>query len=334
MPTLLEIDRLEVEYRQRRRAPAARAVDNVTFAVDTGTTVGLVGESGSGKSSIGRAVLGLARPSAGRITFAGRDITVRRGDDDRRLAADIQVVFQDPYSSLDPIRTVADSVSEPIRATGTHGRADMRRRVQELLRRVRLPADAADRYPGQFSGGQRQRIGIARALALEPRLVICDEAVSALDLSTQAQVINLLADVQQETGVSYLFIAHDLAIVRSVCRYVVVLYHGRVMEQGPAEDVYREPKHPYTRTLLAAAPIAEPTRQAERRRARQEMREAAARAALAHDPRTDRTDRCPFVARCPHVADVCVSRRPAKRRVGPVELECHLYDPTSGHPQA
>ncbi|RKT87810.1 ABC transporter [Saccharopolyspora antimicrobica] len=261
---LLDVADLVVDYRRGRRT--FRALHGVSLSIGAGECVGLVGESGSGKSTLGKAILGLSPVSSGSIRIDGRDITRASGADRRRLAADVQVVFQDPYGSLDPAMTVGQAVAEPLRAAGTD-RETARAAVAEMLDQVRLPADAAARYPGEFSGGQRQRIAIARALVRRPRLIICDEPVSALDLTTQAAVVDLFIDIQRETGVSYLFISHDLGVVRRVCHRVSVMYGGRIVESGANETITRSPAHPYTRRLLLASPVADPARQAERRRA-------------------------------------------------------------------
>lgn len=279
---LLEVDGLTVEYPRRRLGPFRgvdpfRAVDQVGFAIDAGQTVGLVGESGSGKSTIGRAILGLTPAGSGTIRFRGKDITHASSPQRRALSREIQVVFQDPVSSLNPARTIRRTLVEPFlahRRDPAVAALDPAERVRDVLEQVGLPATAADRYPGEFSGGQRQRIAIARALMLKPRLVICDEAVSALDVSVQAQVVNLLADLQAELGVSYLFISHDLAVVRHLSHRIVVLCRGQVVEAGTAEGIYRRPQHPYTRALLAAAPVPDPAVQRGR-----SMTFAAARAA-------------------------------------------------------
>jgi peptide/nickel transport system ATP-binding protein len=270
---LLEVQDLVVRY----RPSPTNAVDGVSFDVQPGETVGLVGESGSGKSTIGRALLGLTPASAGTIRFDGEDITTATKHRRRELSSDIQVVFQDPYSSLNPTKTIRQTLREPflVRRSGPRlSREAVDARVDEMLQRVGLPIDSAERYPNQFSGGQRQRIAIARALMLSPRLVICDEPVSALDLSVQAQVVNLLADLQQQLGLSYLFIAHDLAIVRYLSQRIVVLRRGQIVESGPAAHVYREPQASYTRALLEAAPSPDPSIQ--RRRS---LRTSAVRAA-------------------------------------------------------
>ncbi|MER7081443.1 ATP-binding cassette domain-containing protein [Saccharopolyspora kobensis] len=261
---ILDVADLVVDYRRGRST--FRALHGVSLSIGAGECVGLVGESGSGKSTLGKAILGLSLVSSGSIRIDGRDITRASGADRRRLAADVQVVFQDPYGSLDPAMTVGQAVAEPLRAAGTD-RETARAAVAEMLDQVRLPADAAARYPGEFSGGQRQRIAIARALVRKPRLIICDEPVSALDLTTQAAVVDLFIDIQRETGVSYLFISHDLGVVRRVCHRVSVMYGGRIVESGANETITRSPAHPYTRRLLLASPVADPARQAERRRA-------------------------------------------------------------------
>ncbi|EYT79706.1 peptide ABC transporter ATP-binding protein [Streptomyces sp. Tu 6176] len=260
---LLEVDDVIVDYRRGRGT--FRALKGISMKIGAGECVGLVGESGSGKSTLGKAILGLAPVTSGTIRFDGRDITHAKGAERRRLAADLQVVFQDPYGSLDPTLTVGQILAEPLTASGT-GRAEARKAVAEMLDHVRLPADTVTRYPSEFSGGQRQRVAIARALVRRPRLIVCDEPVSALDLTTQAAVIDLFIDIQRETGVSYLFVSHDLGVVRRICHRVSVMYQGECVESGPNETVTRDPGHPYTRRLLLASPVADPARQAERRR--------------------------------------------------------------------
>jgi oligopeptide/dipeptide ABC transporter ATP-binding protein len=297
---LLEVRDLTVEFSNGRRRVPVRAVDKVSFTVDARETIGLVGESGSGKTTIGRAILGLVPIDAGTVTFDGREITHASYRERRQLSADLQVVFQDPYSSLNPTRTVGQTLSETLRAQHPD-RAAVQQRVQELLERVGLSADAAREYPAHFSGGQRQRIAIARALMAQPRLVICDEPTSALDLSVQAQVLNLLRNLQREFHLGYLFISHDLAVVRHLSHRIIVLYHGRIMEHGRAADVYGDPMHPYTRALLDAAPVPDPEEQ-RRRRALGSRRPAAAASAPAES--------CPFAPRCPHTIDICRTSRP------------------------
>ena len=266
-----------VEYRGKGLfAKSFRALHGVSVSIRPGETLGLVGESGSGKTTLGRAVLGLAPVTGGSISFDGRDITHASRAERRGLSKDLQVVFQDPYTSLNPSLTVGDILAEPLQVQGVTGR-DAHARVRELLDRVQLPADSMGRLPREFSGGQRQRIAIARALALEPRLIVCDEPVSALDLSTQARVLDLLLEIQQSTGVAYLFVSHDLDVVRHVSHRVAVMYKGEIVESGDADQVTSRPEHPYTRRLLLASPVPDPDRQAERRAARQrEARRTAA----------------------------------------------------------
>ena len=268
---LLDVRDLRVAYPGRGfRAKPVEVLHGVSLAIGKGETVGVVGESGSGKTTIGRAVLGLVPTSGGTVTFDGRDITHLVGRQRRALARDIQVVFQDPYSSLNPSLTVGDILSEPLVVQGV-SRRDAQSRIRTLLDQVGLPADAAQRLPREFSGGQRQRVAIARALALKPKLIGCDEPVSALDLSTQARVLDLLVDIQQRTGVAYLFISHDLAVVRHVSHRVSVVYRGDIVESGPAETVTTAPEHPYTRRLMLAAPVADPARQRQRREERRRL---------------------------------------------------------------
>ena len=268
---LLRAENVIVEYGSKRRPN--RVLHEVSLDVGPGECVGLVGESGSGKSTLGKAILGLVPVAGGRIEFDGRDITHLRGRARRELASDIQVVFQDPYGSLNPMMTVGEILSEPLAAAGA-SRAEALRTVGEMLERVNLPANVVDRYPSEFSGGQRQRIAIARALVRKPRLIICDEPVSALDLTTQATVLDLLIELQRETGVSYLFVSHDLGVVRRICHRVAVMYRGNLVEIGDGEQVTRDPQHPYSKRLLAASPVADPGLQAERRSDWLALREA------------------------------------------------------------
>jgi oligopeptide/dipeptide ABC transporter ATP-binding protein len=300
---LLDVSGLSVSYRARRRGHAVVAVDQVSLAVGQHETVGLVGESGSGKTTLSRAILGLTRPSTGVVRFEGEDITQASRARRRKLSKDLQVVFQDPYGSLNPARTIGQTLAEPLTAHRLATPGQARDQVAAMLERVGLPPDAMSRYPGEFSGGQRQRVAIARALMPSPRLVICDEPVSALDLSVQAQVLNLLRGLQREYQLSYLFIAHNLAVVRHMSHRIVVLYRGRVMEQGPADAVYAAPGHPYTRALLQAEPEADPELQAARRAAAAEPSAPATAAA-------ETGAGCPFAARCPYVIPACLATRP------------------------
>ncbi|WP_336031795.1 ABC transporter ATP-binding protein [Geodermatophilus sp. FMUSA9-8] len=316
----LEIRDLVVRYGSGRRArQAPPAIDRVSFDIAPGETVGLVGESGSGKSTIGTAVLGLQPAAGGTIRVNGTDVTAMSLKQRSRQVADLRVVFQDPYSSLNPARTIGQTLAEPLRLMGVRG-PEAAARARSGLESVGLPGDAVDRYPAQFSGGQRQRIAIARALVCDPRVVVLDEPVSALDLSTQAQVLNLLADLRDQRGLAFLFIAHDLGVVRFLSQRTVVLYRGQVMETGPVEAVSSAPRHPYTVALTAAAPVPRPAEQAARRAAR----EAAGfgTAGVAQPLATG----CPFVPRCPLATDVCVTERPALRLVEGTEAACHHAD--------
>ncbi|MEV6348028.1 ABC transporter ATP-binding protein [Actinoplanes sp. NPDC051851] len=261
---LLEADKVEVTYPGRGRTPVLKGV---SLNIRPGETVGLVGESGSGKTTLGRAILGLAPVTGGEIRFEGRDIAGLGRRARRELSDDIQVVFQDPYTSLNPAMTVEDILTEPLLVTGVN-RKEAKERVARLLEDVRLPADAGQRLPREFSGGQRQRIAIARALTRSPKLIVCDEPVSALDLSNQARVLDLFIEIQERTGVAYLFITHDLAVVRHISHRVAVLYRGDIVETGDAAQVTSEPTHPYTKKLWLAAPVPDPVKQAERRAAR------------------------------------------------------------------
>jgi len=308
---LLAVRDLHVRYRSRRRI--VEAVRGASVEVARGETVGLVGESGSGKTTLARAVLGLVPVAGGTIELAGRDITAASGAERRAVARRIQAVFQDPYSSLNPALRVGATLGEPFRAALGGGAAEARERAASLLERVGLDPAAAARYPSSFSGGQRQRIAIARALMASPELVICDEAVSALDLSVQAQVLNLLRSLQREFELSYLFISHDLDVVRYMSHRLVVLYRGRVMEQGPADAVARRPRHPYTQALLAAKPGRRRPGEPAPARARSDVSTPAAG--------------CPFTPRCPYAIARCASETPELReaRDGGA-VACHRFE--------
>lgn len=312
---LLNVQDLVVRFGSRKSA-GRPAVDIVSLQIDRGQTIGLVGESGSGKTTIGRAILGLEAATAGSIRFDEADITHASPRRRRSLGGRLRAVFQDPYSSFNPRRPIGASLAEPLRRAGISS-ADARARAIEMLDAVGLPATAVDRYPRQFSGGQRQRIAIARALITRPDLVICDEAVSALDLSTQAQVLNLLADLRDELGVAFLFIAHDIAVVEFLANYVIVLYRGQIMEQGPPAEVTARPRHPYTQALVAASPVPRPAEQTERRRAREESGVASASQV---DPSAVG---CPFASRCPLATELCRTERPQLRQLGAADVACH-----------
>jgi oligopeptide/dipeptide ABC transporter ATP-binding protein len=315
---LLRVGGLTVEYKGRHRRDAITAVDAVDLAIARNQTVGLVGESGSGKSSLGRAILGLAPIKAGAVTFEGRDITHADHRTRRELSRSLQAVFQDPYSSLNPARTVGQTLGETVLVHERPNRQELTARISIMLERVGLPSRSADRFPREFSGGQRQRIAIARALMLQPKLVICDEPVSALDLSVQAQVLNLLRELQKDFGLSYLFVSHDLAVVRHVSHRIVVFYRGQIMEEGDAREVHADPVHPYTRMLLAAAPVPDPALQHARRGV--EVKRP--------DPDGEQASQvsCPFSARCPHATSVCRTARPRLETVSSLRrVACHRW---------
>lgn len=263
--TLLDVRDVVVEYPLKgfRKEPF-KALKGVSLDIRPGETVGLVGESGSGKTTLGRAVLGLAPVTGGSIKYRGQEISQATRAQRRELSHEIQVVFQDPYTSLNPSMTIEQILTEPLTVRKVERQA-ANKRVAELLDQVRLPHGAAHRLPREFSGGQRQRIAIARALALDPKLIVCDEPVSALDLSTQATVLDLFIEIQERTGVAYLFVSHDLAVVRHLSHRVAVMYHGEIVEWGDGEQVTGEPEHPYTQRLFMAAPVPDPDRQAQRR---------------------------------------------------------------------
>jgi ABC-type oligopeptide transport system ATPase subunit len=274
---LLAVSDLKVHFPVRRgllfdrTIGHVKAVDGVSFEIEQGKTLGLVGESGSGKSTTAYAALQLVRPTAGSVRFLGRELTSLRGEELRRMRREMQIVFQDPYASLNPRMTVGKIVAEPLQTHGIGTRRSRRASVAELLELVGFDPSYTNRYPHEFSGGQRQRIGIARALALSPKLIVCDEPVSALDVSIQAQILNLLKDLQRDLGLTYLFIAHDLAVVRGMSDTIAVMRDGRIVEQGPAERVYTQPQTDYTRALLAAVPVPDPERMQARKTERREL---------------------------------------------------------------
>jgi ABC-type glutathione transport system ATPase component len=270
---LLHVEDLVVEYQGKGwRSKPFRALTDINIRIGQGETLGLVGESGSGKTTLGRAVLGLAPVSGGKITFEGKDISHAGRKERRILSRDMQVVFQDPYTSLNPALEIGQILAEPLGVQGMEPAA-AKKRVKELLDQVGLPSDAIQRLPREFSGGQRQRVAIARALALAPKLIVCDEPVSALDLSTQARVLDLFLQIQRDTGVSYLFVSHDLDVVRHISHRVAVMYRGEIVEQGPAGVVTTDPDHPYTQRLLLASPVPDPDRQEQRRADRHRLLE-------------------------------------------------------------
>jgi len=268
-PVLLEVENLVKHFPVKegvfgRETGAVHAVDGVSFSVRKGETLALVGESGSGKTTTGRSILRLIEPTAGRVVFGGADVLALGAGDLRRLRKRMQIIFQDPYGSLNPRMTVYSVLAEAIRNHGLAGKDGLRDRIYDLLDLVGLPEEAADRYPHEFSGGQRQRIGIARALAVEPELIVADEPVSALDVSIQAQILNLLEDLQDRLGLTYLFIGHNLSVVRHIADRVAVMYLGKIVEIAPTETLFKGPVHPYTQALLRAVPAADPARRKDR----------------------------------------------------------------------
>ena len=319
--TLLEVTDLQMYFPVtaglfiQRKIADVRAVDGLSFTVTSGETLGLVGESGCGKSTTGRAILQLHRPTAGSVRFAGTELTETKGRELRRFRRRMQMIFQDPFSSLNPRMSVEQIIGEPMAIHGLYKGDERRDRVEFIMNAVGLNPMFAKRYPHEFSGGQRQRIGIGRALAVEPEFIVCDEPVSALDVSIQAQVINLLEDLQNEFGLTYLFIAHDLAVVRHISDRVAVMYLGKMMELADSNELYENPLHPYTKALLSAVPITDP-----------ELERTRERIILTGDvPSPLRPPPgCVFNTRCPIVIDECRERVPEWREVSTDHwVACH-----------
>ncbi len=301
----------------QRKVGDIKAVDGISFFIRRGETLGLVGESGCGKSTTGRAILQLYRPTSGHVYFEDVDLTRLNGHQLRRMRRRMQMIFQDPYASLNPRMTVEAIVGEPLEVHGLARGKEKRERVQELLQQVGLNPYFINRYPHEFSGGQRQRIGIARALAVDPDFIVCDEPISALDVSIQAQIINLLEDLQEQRGLTYLFIAHDLSVVRHISDRVAVMYLGKIVELADRDELYNNPLHPYTQALLSAVPIPDPDVEAKRERIILEGDVPSP----ASPPRG-----CNFHTRCPRVMDICREREPAFVDVGGGHyVACFLY---------
>jgi oligopeptide transport system ATP-binding protein len=303
----------------QRQVGAIKAVDGVSFELYKGETLGLVGESGCGKSTTGRAILQLHRPTDGHVRFEGKELTETKGEELRRMRRRMQMIFQDPYASLNPRMTVGSIIGEPLEVHGIgSNKKERQERVQELLKTVGLNPVFVNRYPHEFSGGQRQRIGIARALAVNPAFIVCDEPISALDVSIQAQIINLLEDLQDELGLTYLFIAHDLSVVRHISDRIAVMYLGKIAELADRDELYEKPMHPYTQALLSAVPIPDPQIEGRRQRIILEGDVPSP----ANPPKG-----CNFCTRCPRVMDVCREQEPPFKDYGGGHfVACWLYE--------
>lgn len=323
--TLLQVRGLEMHFPItrgivfQRQVGAIKAVDGITFDLYEGETLGLVGESGCGKSTTGRAILQLHRPTGGSVQFEGKELTESKGEDLRKMRRRMQMIFQDPYASLNPRMTVGSIIGEPLEVHNIgSGKKDRQERVQELLKTVGLNPYFVNRYPHEFSGGQRQRIGVARALAVEPSFIVADEPISALDVSIQAQVINLMEDLQSEMNLTYLFIAHDLSVVRHIADRIAVMYLGKIVELADRDELYADPKHPYTQALLSAVPIPDPEIENKRQRIILEGDVPSP----ANPPKG-----CNFCTRCPRVMDICKEKDPEFKDYGNGHYAaCFLYE--------
>jgi oligopeptide/dipeptide ABC transporter ATP-binding protein len=322
---LLEVENLTKSFATRKGfmggvAGTVRALSDVSFSVEAGEAFGLVGESGCGKSTAGRSILRLIEPDAGRVRFKGEDVLAADAARLRRLRREMQIVFQDPYSSLNPRRTIGQTLAEPMRVHRLGRASEIHAAVRAVLAEVGMPSDAGEKYPHEFSGGQRQRIGIARALVLQPDLIIADEPVSALDVSIQAQILVLLRGLQERRNLSFIFISHDLGVVRHVCRSVAVMYLGRIVERGPVPAIFDEPLHPYTRVLRSASPVPDP-------KAKVVMAKLEGEVASALAPPSG----CHFHPRCPRAMEVCKRVYPSWVQVTKDRgVACHLYPATPG----
>ena len=314
---LLEVKNLKKYFKIGHNA-YLKAVDNVSFSIEKGETLGLVGESGCGKSTLGRTIIGLYPPTEGSILFEGKETAHLTEKQRVPLTKEMQIIYQDPYACLDPRMTVADIIAEGLDIHGMSRGAERRKRIFELLELVGMNAEHANRFPHEFSGGQRQRIGIARALAINPQFIICDEPISALDVSIQAQVVNLMEDLQKQLGLTYLFIAHDISMVSHISNRIAVMYLGSLVELAPSAEVMDHPMHPYTKALLSAVPFADP----DASRARDRIK-------LSGDvpsPMSTQTG-CKFASRCPQCMECCKTQAPEMREVSPGHfVGCHLFD--------
>lgn len=300
----------------QREVGAVQAVDNVSFEIRKGETLGLVGESGCGKSTTGRTILQLYRPTSGRVFYGDSELTSLKGESLRQMRRNMQMIFQDPYASLNPRLTIGNIIAEPLEVHKIGSKTEQRERVQELLRLVGLSPYFINRYPHEFSGGQRQRIGVARALALQPDFIVCDEPISALDVSIQAQVVNLLEELQEEFGLTYLFIAHDLSMVRHISDRTAVMYLGKIVELSTRDELYSNPLHPYTQALLSAVPVPDPIKEGKRQRI---ILEGDVPSPV-NPPKG-----CRFHPRCPLAIDVCKEAQPEWREVSPDHwVACHI----------
>lgn len=317
--TLLNVENLKMHFPVHggvfyRQIATVYAVDGVSFSIEPGKTLGLVGESGCGKSTVGRTLLKLYDATSGEVRFQGQDISDVHGKSLREMRSDMQMIFQDPFESLNPRHTIGSILEEPFIIHGQKTAKERKAEVLKLLDRVGMPADAVHKYPHEFSGGQRQRIGIARAIALKPKLIICDEPVSALDVSIQSQILNLLLELQEEMGMSYLFIAHDLAVIKHVSDYVAVMYLGRIVEIAESEALYKNPQHPYTQALIASIPVPDP-------RQRKAFKPLQGEVPSPLNP----PPHCHFVERCPYATERCSRETPELRSLDGADhqVACH-----------
>ena len=317
MSRLIEIQNLKKYFKTGRGM--VHAVDDVSFSIEQGRTMGIVGESGCGKSTLGRMLVHLEESTGGQIIFNDEDVTQLGKNDMKKFREHAQIIFQDPYASLNPRMTVGDIIAEGMEIHGMYTKERRTQRVYELLETVGLNKEHANRFPHEFSGGQRQRIGIARALAIEPQFIVCDEPISALDVSIQSQVINLLKELQEKLGLTYMFIAHDLNIVKYISDRIAVMYLGNLVELAPSDDIYAHTLHPYSQALLASVPIPDPNKEAQKR--------AQVLSGDVPSPINPKPG-CKFAGRCPHATDTCRSETPVLREVRPNHfVACHLVQP-------